>query len=100
MPSDLAKASLLARAPQRQPRIDRPEQLAAHVAEHERSSKVPMLLERRPHFDPERDLARLARLRRTDLPVHHVLTNGDPTGHEIDIVPPQTDQLPVPHPGA
>lgn len=57
VPSDLAKPGLLARAPQRQPRIDGAEQLAAHVAEHERPAKMSMLLERRPHFDPERDLA-------------------------------------------
>jgi len=34
VPSDLAKASLLARAPKRKARVDCSEQLAAHVAEH------------------------------------------------------------------
>src|SRR5690349_14368948 len=100
MPSDLAKASLLARSPQRQPRVHGAEQLAAYMAEHQRPAKVPVLFECRPHFDPERDLARLARLRRADLPVDDVLPDGDPPGHEIDILPTQTDQLPVPHAGA
>src|SRR4051812_43520476 len=100
MPSDLAEASLLARTPQRNARVDRPQQPAARVAEHVRPTQVPLLLERSPHFDPQRDLARLARLRRPDLPVDHVLPDRDPSGHEIDILPTQTDQLPMPHAGA
>jgi len=75
-------------------RVHGAEQLAVHVAEHERSAEMTVRLEGRPHFDPERDLARLAGLRRADLPVDDVLPDRDPSCDEIDVLPAQTDQLP------
>ena len=60
VPSDLAKASLPARSPQRQPRVHGAEQFAAHRAEYEWTAQVSVVLQCRAYFDPERDLARLA----------------------------------------
>ena len=58
-----------------------------------------MLLECRLDVIAERDLAWLARLRRSHDSAHDVLSHGESSRDQIDVLPTQCEQLALPHPG-
>jgi hypothetical protein len=87
VPLDRTESGLPARAPERvtQPRVL--QHRAIHRAEHERTSQVTVRFERRNRVVGERDLAPLARLRRSDPRCGIHLNRDDDPGEPWTIGP-------------